>query len=399
MKKVFKKINMRFLFAALFVTATLFSCSKWDDYKKYTANGEIIYSGKLDSVKTFSGKYRIRINGKLNVDPKISAVKIFWNNNADSVVYEINRSSTGDVFDQTFTMPESITTFTVYTYDADGNKSVPVNVVGKSYGDAYRRRLSNRLITNLSFTSTNTTINWEPMDMSTGAQYTEVEYVVDGETKHIVTPVSESSTVLEGLNTTTPIKFRTIFKPEATSIDTFAVEYQDKLIKVVPPLKNRKVPFIASEKSGRWGNLADWQSNAAVKNHGGYGGWDEWNSNIFNVESGWGSPAVTNGKIWQTLTLGPDNYTFEISDLMNTNLTDQDNAYLVVALGSDLPDVENINTALGYVKIVSGKPVGELNVKFSITQKSEVSLGYLTTQPDGNPGRFCNIRAFNFYAN
>lgn len=397
MKKIFKRTNTRFLLAALLATSTLLSCSKWDEYKKYTANGEIIYTGKLDSIKAYSGKYRVRIAGKLNADPKITTIKIFWNSNADSVVYDVKRGTVGgDVFDQTISMPESITTFTVYTYDADGNKSVPVYVVGKSFGDNYRKKISNRIVSNIRYMSANTTINWESIDPLTGAYTTEVQYVINGETKTVVTPASQS-TVFEGLaNTNTLLKYRAVFRPDSTSIDTFTVAYKDT---VVLPLKNSRVPFIASERSGRWGNLAEWNSNAAVKNHGGYGGWDEWNSNIFNVESGWGSPAVANGKIRQTFLLEPGNYTFEISDLMNTNLTNLDNVHLVAALGSDIPDVENIGTALGSVKIINGKPLSEMKVRFTISGQSEVSVGYLTTQPDGNPGRFCNIRAFNLYVN
>lgn len=395
--KIFKRTNRRFLLAALLATSTLLSCSKWDDYKKYTANGEIIYSGKLDSIKVYSGKQRVRITGKLNADPKITTIKIFWNSNADSVVYDVKRGTVGgDVFDQIIPMPESITTFTVYTYDAEGNKSVPVYVVGKSFGDNYRKKISNRIVSSIRYMSANTTINWESIDPLTGAYTTEVQYVINGETKTIVTPASQS-TVFEGLaNTNTLLKYRAVFRPDSTSIDTFTVAYKDT---VVVPLKNSRIPFVASERSGRWGNLAEWNSNAAVKNHGGYGGWDEWNGNIFNVESGWGSPAVANGKIWQTLLLEPGNYTFEISDLRDTNLTDLNNAFLVAALGSDIPDVENIATALGSVKIVAGKPVRDLKVNFTLSQQTEVSVGFVTTQPDGNPGRFCNIRAFNFYVN
>jgi hypothetical protein len=86
MKNILKRKNTRFLLAAGLVTSTLLSCTKWDDYKKYTADGEIIYAGKLDSVKVLSGKNRVRVVGKLNADPKISSVKIFWNQNADSLV-------------------------------------------------------------------------------------------------------------------------------------------------------------------------------------------------------------------------------------------------------------------------------------------------------------------------
>lgn len=395
MKKIFESTSMRFLSAALLTTTTLLSCSKWDEYKKYTANEEIIYAGKLDSLKAFSGKNRVRITGKFNADPKISKVKIFWNNNRDSLMYDVKPGNNSNVFDQTFSMPESITTFTVYTYDASGNKSIPVYVVGKSFGDIYRKKISNRIISNIYYMSANTTINWEAADPNAGAYMTEVQYVVDGVTK-TTTSLAAQSTVLDGLSTNTPVKFRGIFKPDSTCIDTFAVPYKDT---VLIPLKNARIPFIASSRSGRWGNLAEWNANDSVKNHGGYGGWDEWNGNIFNIESGWGSPAITNGKIWQTILLEPGTYTFEISDLKDTNIGASENTYLVANLGTEIPDIANLATALASAKVATGTPLSDLRVKFTLPQQSTVSVGYLTTQAGTTPGRYCNIRAFNLYIN
>lgn len=387
---------MKFLLTALLAVITLLSCSKWDDYKKYTANGEVIYSGKLDSVKAYSGKNRVRITGKMNADPKITAVKIFWNDGQDSAVYDIKRSVSGALFDETFPVPESVNTFAVYTYDANGNKSVPVYVLGKSYGENYRKKLSNRIISNIRYRADSTTINWEPADASIGAYATEIEYIVDGITKTAVSPAA-AGTVFEGLSTNTLVRYRGVFKPDSTSIDTFTVAYKDTML---IPLKNARIPFVASEKApSRWGNLAEWKTNDAAKNHGGYGGWDERNDNIFNVESGWGAPAITNGKVWQTILLEPGTYTFEISDLRDTNLGSSESTYLVAALGTDIPDIANLGTALDSAQVANGKPLTDLRVHFTLTQQSTVSVGYVTTQPGTTPGRYCNIRAFNLYIN
>ncbi|WP_210488113.1 DUF4998 domain-containing protein [Rufibacter aurantiacus] len=398
MKRIFIH-KIRLAFASLLSLMALYSCTDWDDFKEYTKDGEIQYAGKMDSVKIFSGKGRVLYKGQLSADPKVKTVKIFWNDRKDSVEYQIEKGVGKEPFERTFAVDEGVKNFVTVTYDAAGNASIPVNAIGTSYGNTYRRRLNNRLISLLDFETSRTVINWDAMDLSTGAQYTEVEYVVNGETKVITTPVSTSKTVLEGLTESTTIKYRTIFKPEPTSIDTFAVAFQNYAINIVPQLKNKKVPFIATATSGRWGNLANWITNDAAKNHGGFGGWDEWNGNIFNVESGWGSPPITNGKIYQTLTLDPGTYTFEISNLRDTNLTPDDKTYLVVALGNTLPDVEQVTTSLGHTKIYNGRPIGELRVTFTVQEKSEVSMGYLTTQPDGWPGKYCNIIAFDFYKN
>jgi hypothetical protein len=103
--------------------------------------------------------------------------------------------------------------------------------------------------------------------------------------------------------------------------------------------------------------------------------------------------------LWQVFTLPPGTYTFEISDLRDTNLEETDNTYLAAALGTALPDVEDIATALAYTKVAATKPLSNLRIQFNLTQSQTVSIGYVTTQPDGTPGKYCNVRAFNLYVN
>jgi hypothetical protein len=228
MKIAFDKINMRRLPAVFLVTLILLSCSKWDDFKKHTANGEILYTGKLDSAKILSGKNRVRITGKLNTDPKIIALKVFWNNKADSVVYDI-KGSNGALFDQTFPVAEGVRTFTIFTYDAEGNSSVPVTVTGVSYGDSYRRTINNRLITSMTYVTAtdSTTINWDAIDVKTALQ-TELKYPKNpgGDSVIVITSAKDARTGLKGFNyQTSKFTYRTIYRPDSTSIDTFATQY------------------------------------------------------------------------------------------------------------------------------------------------------------------------------
>src|SRR5699024_8967353 len=79
----------------------MISCTKWDDFKKYTKDGETIYTGKIDSVKIYSGNLRARIVGILPADPKIIKLKILWGRkqDADSVVFPISKQGNSEVFD------------------------------------------------------------------------------------------------------------------------------------------------------------------------------------------------------------------------------------------------------------------------------------------------------------
>ena len=59
----------------LLLAGTYMACTKSDDYKKFTAKGEISYTGKLDSVKIMSGNNRVYIRGLFLSDPKSNPVQ------------------------------------------------------------------------------------------------------------------------------------------------------------------------------------------------------------------------------------------------------------------------------------------------------------------------------------
>ncbi|WP_295121119.1 DUF4998 domain-containing protein [uncultured Chitinophaga sp.] len=223
-----KKLIIKQLGVALLCAVTLAACSKWDDYKQYTANGETLYTGKLDSAKVFSGSERVRLKGLLVADPKISKVRVSWNDGADSLVFAVDKAGSR-TFDQTFAVNEGVKSFRINTFDDKGNTSVPVNVIGTSYGSAYKRKLVNRPVVSSVFASNKTTITWDLMDFSIGAQYTEIEYIVSGVTLSVKTPVSQATTVLDGFNTTSAkFRYRTVFRPDTTCIDLFYTEFVER---------------------------------------------------------------------------------------------------------------------------------------------------------------------------
>ena len=51
----------------LILISTFSSCAKWDEFKQYIEEGEIVYVGKLDSVKVLSGNERIKITAEVNI--------------------------------------------------------------------------------------------------------------------------------------------------------------------------------------------------------------------------------------------------------------------------------------------------------------------------------------------
>ena len=58
---------------AMAIIVLIHSCaSSADDYLKFTEGGAISYTGKIDSLKIFSGRDRIKIEGLIVWDPKVS---------------------------------------------------------------------------------------------------------------------------------------------------------------------------------------------------------------------------------------------------------------------------------------------------------------------------------------
>lgn len=395
--------NLRNILVTAFVVAlvlVIHSCTSSDEYLKFTEGGEISYTGKIDSLKFFPGRNRIKIEGLIISDPKVTELRIYWNSKKDSVVVPIVRTAGIDVVSKVIdNLEENIYNFQLKTFDSKGNPSIFVSTSAEVYGDRYISSLVNRPILSNVLIGNSLTINLVALNANSGALSSEVIYTTSSnEEKTVSVDIAAGSLVLNDFKNGSTYRYRTLYKPVMNSIDTFYTPYKDVRPIPTPVLKNAKVPFIASSTDGgRWGILANWNSNAAVKNHNGYGGWDEWNGNIFNLESGWGSPAITNGKIYQTVTAEPALYQLKVK-LRDTNheIGDVGGAYFVIAKGDGLPNIENLTTAtevLGYKRILGTSGLDYV-IEFTVTTTSQISVGELTTQAGSTPGRFCNIISF-----
>ncbi|QDH79873.1 DUF5013 domain-containing protein [Echinicola soli] len=393
-----KKIDISKLLLVISVVYLAFSCSQMDDYREFVPDGEKTYSGKVDSLQIIGGDHKVMIWGLLTSDPKIEQARISWNAGSESIVIPVTKTSGVDTLQHVIgELEENNYTFEVVTIDNEGNESVPVYATGTAYGERYSSALNNRPIEKADLTvwNQNTIVEFGQLDLATGPLYSEIEYVDnEGERHFLDVPLESTEVVLENYQVGTDFKLRTYYKPEPHSMDTFPTEAGSVAPKVTY-MRNMQVPFSTSEKSGRWGNLEGWITNDNAKIHGGYGGWDERSSGIFNLESGWGAPGISNGKIYQTFEVPSGSFTFRIKDLLSGNLSEDDDVYLVVAYGEELPDVENLDEAIAYTQVVASSPIGELAVDFDIQEGStQISVGYLSTQSDA--GRYCNIRAFDF---
>ncbi|MCA5005362.1 DUF4998 domain-containing protein [Sphingobacterium bovistauri] len=394
------RTHMLVRLAVLAISISAFiSCAKWDEFKEYNKGGEIVYVGKLDSVIVLSGKERVKIVAQVKPDPKIRKALIRWNDGKDSLIVDIANNT---LFQQYIPMPEGIVSLQLLTMDDKENRSVAVPAIGRAYGSRYSAGLSNRLTSNAIIEPTKATLDWLEMDLSAGPIATEVRYAAaNGTMKTIVVNIKDTRTVISDLaSSAKTVTYRTLFLPQKTSIDTFYTPFVELgLAKDVTSeyLHNYGNPIATSSVSGRWGIPSVWVTNAAVRNFRSgsnyYGGVDHWFGGPFlAMEAGWSGDnlaTITNGKIFQTVTLPPGHYTFEM-DI--PDCTAGGDFYTVAANGTDIPNTEYVSSSLGFLKTNSS---GTHAMKFTLLEQKQVSLGFvgnLANKGSGD-GTFWRINA------
>ncbi len=386
------------------------SCEKADEYKEFVKDGEISYIGKLDSVKVYSGKNRVMLKGLVTSDPKIAECRIFWNNKTDSLVIPIVKETISTVINKYVNIAnEGLQNFVIYTYDAMGNRSIPVNATGRTYGDRYQSGLVNRDISTARTDETTgiTTVDFLGMDRLTGVFATDITYTkVNNQPATVRIAIDSSKIALKDFKYGSTISYKTLFLPDTVSIDTFYSAVSTKQI-VAPEfikinitntyLKNTGANLSRSSwDNSRWGVLADWTSSAGAKNvnntNGGYelrGG-----VGVISFEAGWGLPDLTNGLIYQTITLPAGTYSFE------ANALDQNSGgtrYIAVAAGTSLPLVGNIpSTAIKYVVLNPQPATASVKMEFTLAQATQLSIGFAATMPaTGMYTKIGNVRLYS----
>ena len=383
-----RKLYMYLGIAALACTALLGSCSdqEYDDYKKFAADGEINYTEKVDSLKAFSGKNRIKIQGVIDADPKITGFRVYWNDGRDSVSESITRSGSVDTLSVIIDdIPENIYNFKVITYDAAGNTSLATNVTGAVYGERYQSTLFNRPVVANDLVNDFLTINYAGMDLTTGVIGTEV--LVENSSEPIFVPIDEDQLEIPGFTDGMSYKQRTLFVPEEKALDTFYTSYVSYTPIPKPILVNASAPFETTVRGGevgtnnRWGTLADWTTNDAAKTFGDppVGGFDDNNNLDAMGQESWGSPLIRNGKIHQQVALKKADYSLRVFVRNGNKLAEPGTkVYLSIVKGDGLPNVENIennDAFLGYKRVTA---TGDYVIDFTSTEEQTVSVGVVT---------------------
>lgn len=222
--------NKIFLFLTLMVV--LASCKKWNDYHRYTDEGEKIYPGLPNLPQAAPGANRVMLWWLHSVDTRVALYRITWNNGLDSAIVDAKAFTGGDTVQQYINnLNESSYSFSLNSRDADGNISTTVTIPRLNvYGDRYVASLFNRTVTSSSYNKAEgrITIEWAvPDTINVG---TEIKYTDNNDEAQIKWLHPDSSKIwINNWKSGTPVVYQSSYKPVRKAIDTFNVAVYDSL--------------------------------------------------------------------------------------------------------------------------------------------------------------------------
>ena len=383
-----------------FVTLFLFGwliagCSKKDkDYEKYITNGEVVYPGIVSNVSFRAGDRRVQLKWNPSPDLSITKYKIYWNNRKDSQVVNATTHNPGDSVKVLIGgLSEYVYSFTVHSLDDNGNISIPLLVNNvRIYGPVYRGGLLNRpynaatpFVLNangsvqLNFNTPDT------INIATQIRYTNT----NAQVKDTILLPGKNSMVLNDFKFGTTVQYRSSYIPVSTALDTFSTtafsdfpaikRFEDVTAQFI---QNPGNPFQRGDAgTGKWGVPKNWlyNTNMLNQNSNTAGGWS-WDGNpsgVIHFESqDWSGPGLTNGKIYQTVTLPAGEYKASFySDGGGGSI----NGNLVVAAGNTLPDINQLTNVLGLVHWDQNNIGGTHELSFTLSNATTVTIGWVVS--------------------
>jgi len=227
---------MKTIFLILISLILFYSCSDLNDlHQPYLDRGETIYTEKPDSLISFSGLNRVKLQWFVFSDISIKKARIYWNNKIDSLDVDlVVNSGVRDTFSTIVeNIPEGGYFFEVVTLDAFGNKSVAASRSGKSLGNRYRESLDDRRI--LSHLQTATDIVFKiasnsPEDYVT-SEFTFIDMNgVQQKSLLIADNLTTLTIPLADIDLSKNIEYRSVYNPFGNAIDLFYTDYNEYII-------------------------------------------------------------------------------------------------------------------------------------------------------------------------
>ncbi|RFS21430.1 hypothetical protein DVR12_16160 [Chitinophaga silvatica] len=208
----------------LAITGFIVSCTKTrgDAYRKYLEGGEITYPGRVDTVIAHSGLNRIMLSVVLGNDPLVTRLRVFWNNNSDSLEFPVKRTSGSDTIEVLIPeLSEGDYNFIFYTYDKSDNRSVIVNATGTAIGQNYISTLTNRTLQSVTQSKDGKIVlNWGAA--AAGEQGIDLSYTgSDGTERKITVADTILKTELTDYKGNSSFNYISKYKPDSNAYEFF----------------------------------------------------------------------------------------------------------------------------------------------------------------------------------
>jgi hypothetical protein len=158
------------IFLAFFI---LFACDRQDDsYRQYVVPGGYNYPAKPLEVSARSGYLKVTLSWSTSLDPAVKAVKVFWDNYADSVVVDYGSAVNGRLSTTITDLEDRSYTFDIVNFDGSGNRSLPAEITVAPYGDGWLTTHAERKVTRAQLRNSNAVITMgNPMDEMTATKF------------------------------------------------------------------------------------------------------------------------------------------------------------------------------------------------------------------------------------
>lgn len=230
--------NLIYILFGCILSVIMYSCQKDNhatDFRNFLDGHEIVYTGAAGPAVIQPGNLRVALKWKASSDPSITKYVVYWNNRADSQIVNIN-TRTDSVRTVIKGLAEYTYSFTIYSYDAKGNKSIPTEVNNvKVYGPVYTSKLLNRgydaanpYVLNEDGSLVLNFITPDTININTVIKYTNGAGAASTAT---LLPNVKTIT-LPSYKLASPIQYQSSYIPERGAIDTFTVADYDTFPRV-----------------------------------------------------------------------------------------------------------------------------------------------------------------------
>ncbi|MFR7823563.1 MAG: DUF4998 domain-containing protein [Odoribacter splanchnicus] len=210
------KTKNSYLTGCLALLIALSSCTKMNDtQEKYLDWGEKIYAAKIDSVFALSGYQRQVIDIYYSA-PRIDHGIIVYNLNQDTVVFELPEDGSRYFSVPINNLEEAEYNYTIYTFDKDGNKSLPTETSGKVYGRFYGDYLVRKAIDKID-TLDGFSIYTKGATEAQGINVTYTDLNGDEQVRYF--PVTGPAIITDA-EPGSEFTYTTVYRPDATAVDS-----------------------------------------------------------------------------------------------------------------------------------------------------------------------------------